>query len=397
VTDLEWLHGFRTKVTRQRVPITGTLELTNRCNLRCVHCYLGPQEDHWSKSEDEMSTAKVLSVIDEIVEAGCLYLLITGGDPFVRDDFAEIYRHARRSGLIVTVFCNGTLAKDGIVELFKEYPPSTVEITLYGATGETYEAVTGVRGSYSKCLRGVGRLVDAGIRVGLKTVLTTLNSHELEEMRGMAKELGVPFRLDGALFPHLSSRDKAPLGLRLPPEVVVRQELSDPENLQRWVEYVGKGFRQSASGSLYQCGAGVTGFNVDAYGHASPCLMVPHHRHSLAESSFSSLWSKELEQLRRTKPRAGYDCGQCEMISACGGCPAFNVLETGHEDVKSEYVCETTRLRWGAIQSELGAQSTAPTDPAEKKPSQHRGRVSFEPRKSLGPRRVAELPDGSGR
>ena len=79
-----------------------------------------------------MNTARVLSVIDEITEAGCLSLLITGGEPLLRHDFSEIYRHAKKSGLLVTVFTNGTLITPAVIELFADLPPQIVEISLYG-------------------------------------------------------------------------------------------------------------------------------------------------------------------------------------------------------------------------------------------------------------------------
>ena len=79
-SDQQWLEAFRLKAARERIPISGMLELTSRCNLRCVHCYLGPQETQQQKRSEEMSTEDVFRVLDEIIEAGCLMLTITGGD-----------------------------------------------------------------------------------------------------------------------------------------------------------------------------------------------------------------------------------------------------------------------------------------------------------------------------
>ena len=101
----DWIDRFNHAVVARRVPVSGMIELTRRCNLKCVHCYLGEGEDRSGRGE--MSTAQVLDVIDQITEAGCLYLSITGGDPMMRRDFPEIYRHARQNGLLVTVMCDG--------------------------------------------------------------------------------------------------------------------------------------------------------------------------------------------------------------------------------------------------------------------------------------------------
>jgi radical SAM protein with 4Fe4S-binding SPASM domain len=299
--------------------------------------------------EQEMTTEQILSVIDQAVEAGCLYLLITGGDPMMRRDFAEIYRHARQSGLVVTVFADGVLVTDAVVELFRELPPRMVEISLYGATAETYETVTRVEGSYDKCLRGVHRLLDAGIEVGFKTVLMTVNQHELEAMRTLAEDLGVDFRIDAAIFPCLSDGNRDPLALRVAPAVGVDGELAAPGAVSKLREYVEKRSDIPVSDRLYGCGAGVTGFSVDPYGWASPCLMATHVRANLLERGLNEVWNDDLKMVMDRPAPAGYACSSCEMRVACMVCPAFNYLETGSEDVPSEYLCAATAIRWKRI------------------------------------------------
>ena len=371
-TNEEWMTDFRGKIAERRVPLSGTLELTSRCNLKCVHCYLGPQEEQWKKRSEEMSTEKVLGIIDEIVAAGTMYLLITGGDPMVHRDFKKVYRYAREKGLLVTVFCDGILVNDQIIELFKDLPPFVVEISIYGATQETYEAVTRVKGSYPKALRGIERLLENGIKVSLKTVLMTVNQHELPGMRAIADSYGVAFRMDNAIFPCLPNSSKDPLQYRVSPKEAVRAEMADPKRADEWLRYVEKRKETPVGEMTYRCGAGVNSFHVDPFGYASPCLMTTQYRHSLHEKSFSSLWEKELVQLRSHRPRESYGCNSCEMQVACSGCPGFNYQETGHEDVKSEYVCETTKERWQTIQllartkALVSGKVPAPFSPAER-------------------------------
>lgn len=347
----EWMRQFRRKTTQERVPLSGILELTSRCNLQCVHCYLGPQEEQRKKRDLEMSTETVKSVIDDVVKNGCLYLVITGGDPMVRKDFPEVYRYAKQQGLIVTVFCDAILVTEKIVRLFQDYPPFNVDVSVYGATAETYEAVTRVPGSFPSFLRGIERLRRGGIPFSLKTVLMTINRHELAGMRRMADDLGVKFRLDSAIFPCLPNHDHNPLNLRVSPREAVELELSDRRQIDQWISYMDRHEGAPAAENLYTCGAGVTNFYVDPLGYASPCLMTTQYRYSLLERDFASLWARELVQLREKKPRDGYTCNSCEMKTACTGCPAFNYQENGAEDVKSDYVCETTQHRWQAIQN----------------------------------------------
>ena len=162
-SDLDFIGEFSNKAEALRIPVSGSIDLTARCNLRCIHCYLGQRSHRQGQRHPEMNTRQILSIIDEITEAGCLYLLMTGGEPLLRKDFPEIYSHAKRSGLVITIFTNGTLMTDRILDLFENLPPSVVEISLYGATASTYETITGTPGSYEKCLNAVRRLSERKI------------------------------------------------------------------------------------------------------------------------------------------------------------------------------------------------------------------------------------------
>ena len=136
----DWLHE---KVRSQRVPVSGSLEVTERCNLRCQHCYI-PAKQRAGSRRRELKLPEIERILAEIAESGCLWLLLTGGEPFLRRDFLDIYTSARRKGLILTLFTNGTLITRPIADTLAEWRPLKIEITLYGATPETYERVTGV-------------------------------------------------------------------------------------------------------------------------------------------------------------------------------------------------------------------------------------------------------------
>jgi radical SAM protein with 4Fe4S-binding SPASM domain len=349
--SVEWTLGFRARAHRNRIPISATLELTARCNLRCLHCYLGNQEKLSSQRELERDTESVKASLNEWVEAGCLYLLITGGDPMMRSDFSEIYRHACELGLLVTVFCDGILVNDSIIELFREFPPRKVEISIYGATAETYETVTRVPGSHARAWQGIRRLQDSGVRVGLKTVLLTLNQHELEDMEEQARELGVPFRTDAAVFPCLTDHSKAPLDFRVSPERVVAHDLAVPERRNQWIDKIRQTDALPETDQLYTCGAGATGFYSDPFGNLSPCLLTTHYQSKPDGRSFQEVWDTDLGAIREKKKTVSGTCLTGKPRGACTHCPAMNYLETGDEERESEYTRETTLLRYQAVSS----------------------------------------------
>jgi radical SAM protein with 4Fe4S-binding SPASM domain len=344
----EYLQALARKVVAQRVPVTGGVALTHRCNLHCVHCYLPQVAPPRQTGREELSTGQWLRILDEVADAGCLTLLITGGEPLLRQDFALIYRHAKINGLIPTVFTNGTLISDQIAALFEELPPRMVEITLYGATAATYERITGVAGSFARCQAGIQRLLRRGVRVGLKTVLMTWNQHELSAMQEMAKHYGVRFRFDAAISARLDG-DKAPIRLRVAAEEAAARELADPAVVRAWRRYFDQRGNVPVSQALYACGAGQTAFHVDAYGWLQPCLMTSSYAYDLLSGGFEDGWQRALPLVRKRKLSAGSACLGCEKRVLCGFCPAFCSLESGVEDNRSEYLCALGHLRYEAI------------------------------------------------
>ncbi len=345
----EYLEQFITMARQRRIPLSGSLEITSRCNLKCAHCYLGPHGEEADRTE--MSTGRILGLIDEITNSGCLHFLITGGEPLLHDDFPRIYRYAKERGLLVTVFSNGTLVTDRVVGLFRELPPYEVEITLYGATAPTYERITGVRGSYEKCMRGIRLLVDNKIRLGLKTILMTLNRHELSEMENIAKGFGSRFRFDAAICPGFGG-DQTPLDLRVSPEEVVDREFADDERARQWRQFYYVSKEHVLIDELYGCGAGITGFHIDSTGSLRPCLMVHDIGYDLSEIGFFEAWKDLIARLKEKKAGPDFPCRGCAKINLCGYCPAFFRLENGAEDVHSEYICRLGDLRYQRIQGQ---------------------------------------------
>ena len=138
------------RTLNQRFPLQGTIEVTHRCPMKCVHCYnilpIGDQE----AQHKELTVEEHCRILDEIVKAGCLWLLYTGGEIFSREDFLDIYTYGKRKGLLITLFTNGILITPKIADYLKDWPPFRIEVTLYGYTQKTYESITGLPGSYGR-------------------------------------------------------------------------------------------------------------------------------------------------------------------------------------------------------------------------------------------------------
>ena len=139
----------------ERVPMQVSIEVTRRCPLECLHCYNNLPMGDMEAKQREMTKEEHFKMLDELVDMGCFWLLYTGGEIFARKDFLEIYTYAKKKGFLITLFTNGTIINEQIADYLVEWPPFAIEITLYGRTRETYEALTAVPGSYDRCLRGI--------------------------------------------------------------------------------------------------------------------------------------------------------------------------------------------------------------------------------------------------
>jgi radical SAM protein with 4Fe4S-binding SPASM domain len=347
ISDREYLQRFNEKVSRQRIPLSGSLDLTWQCNLNCIHCYLGKKSDRIDHIFREASTEKWIRIIDEITAAGCLHLLITGGEPLLRKDFLKIYQYAIQKGLLVTVFSNGTCVTKDIIDIFKDLPPQAVEISLYGATSDTFERITRVKDSYKLCMEGINLLLDHGIRVALKTILMSVNFHEFSAIESIARDLGVKFRLDAALFPCLNG-DQSPLDFRVRAEDAVALEMSNVERYRKWGEYYLKTQNLQHPISLYKCGAGVASFYIDPSLKLHPCLITSKPEFDLLIGSFQEGWKTVIPEIH-DKNYSIDTCSSCEKIALCGYCPAFFQLEKGNEEICSEYLCEIGKHRLEAV------------------------------------------------
>ena len=346
------LSGMFDYAVAHRVPLNGSIAMTHRCHLRCVHCYLGCERQALPAG-GELDTAFWLSLVDQVADAGCLNLLITGGEPLLRPDFARVYRQARERGILVTVFTNATLVDEAIVHLFEELPPQEVEVSLYGASEEVYERVTGVKGSYRRCLAAVDRLLDRGVSVGLKSVILTDNQHEISALRKMATDRGLDFRVDGALFP-CRDGDRGPLDHRVSAAEAVAIEMEDGDLRKKTADYFQLTRGAAPSERLYDCTAGLTSFHVDPEGSLLPCLMVSTHGFDLRSGTFREGWEGAIPRFREQEIRPGYHCHECEMRFLCGACPAQASLESGSPHLKAEYMCRLGEARLDAVSAVSG-------------------------------------------
>jgi radical SAM protein with 4Fe4S-binding SPASM domain len=344
----DFLRRLDRRAAGSRIPVSGTIEVSRRCPLRCVHCYNNlPMGDAVAR-RGELTTAEHCLLLDEITDAGCLWLLYTGGEVFARRDFLDIYTHAKRRGLLITLFTNGTLITPTVADHLVRYPPQSIEVTLYGSTPTTYDRVTGVPGSYERCRRGIGLLLERGLPLRLKTMGMTINRHEIWEMKRFAEGLGVNFTFDAMINPRIDC-SQGPLAVRLAPEQVIALDLQDPRRMAEWRRLAdgsgGGGTPPEPCDELYDCGAGIHSFAIDPEGMMSLCVVSHRDSYDLRTGSFREGWERFLLQVRRRKSTRPTKCASCSLRQMCAMCPANGELEKGDPEPPVDFLCQTSHLR----------------------------------------------------
>jgi radical SAM protein with 4Fe4S-binding SPASM domain len=340
-----------------RSPMQVSIEVTRRCPLECLHCYNNLSMGDMEAKRRELSTEEHFKMLDEMVEMGCFWLLYTGGEIFARKDFLEIYTYAKKKGFLITLFTNGTIINEQIADHLVEWPPFAIEITLYGRTRETYEALTSVPGSYDRCLRGIKLLKERGLPLKLKTVATSINKHEVLAMRKFAEEeLGVDFKMDGQINPRIDC-SQSPLAVRLTPEDVVALDMSTPKAVSEYRRLAKRDLENppnmSLSNSVYFCGGGMNSLAINAYGEMGICIISQQETFSIRGKSLRHVWDESLMRLRTRERTRMTKCVQCQIQSLCGMCPANGELENGDRESPVDFLCEVAHLRAAVIGAEV--------------------------------------------
>jgi len=338
------LLALRRRATAAGVPLHVSLALTHRCNLRCLHCYVLPNA---GASESELSADDWLALAREAAAAGCFSMLLTGGEPLLRDDFAEIYLGIRRLGIYVSLFTNATRVNRRVVETLQAAPPTLIEVSLYGATPETYGRVTGSAAACAAAMRGIALMRAAGLPVRLKTVLIKETAPEFAAIRALAAPGEKPVRYDPAVHPRFAGDAKIEERHVPPAELAEMESRTVPELAAQWIKRQSEMQRQPEADSpyLYACGAGLHSCYVSADGMVQPCTSTVRYGVRYRRGGLLAAFRKGRAALRAKRMPADYECATCPDRLYCMICPAIADLESGNEAGKFAYACRLAHER----------------------------------------------------
>lgn len=343
------------KAEKNNIPLSGTFELSPLCNFNCRMCYIKMSAEEMKKHQKEaMTLEKWKEIADQVQNEGMLYLLLTGGEPFLWPDFWELYAYLMKLGFVISINTNASLINDKVIARLCENPPCRINITLYGASEETYERLCGNGMGYAGTMRAIKALKAAGILVKLNASLTPYNAQDLEKIVQFAKENELLLDVTPYMFPPIRKNPDSvgendrftaeetaywqirKMQLQMDEKTYVeylkaiRDNMIDPSGLCREVE----------DGNVL-CRAGRTSFWITWNGKMTPCGMLNCPEVDLREYSFQDAWKKIVSETE--KMRVSGVCKSCRNHKVCHSCAAVAYTETGAFNGIPEYMCRMTQ------------------------------------------------------
>jgi AdoMet-dependent heme synthase len=342
------------KALKLNIPLSVQLDLTYRCNERCVHCYLD-HDDH-----GEMTTAEIKDLLDQMAEAGVFYLTISGGEIMMRRDFFDILEHARLRTFCVKLKTNGVLIREKEAARLRELGVESVQISIYSHRPEVHDAITKMPGSLRQSLDAVRFLRQQGLYVTMANVLMTENAADYKQVRLLAQELDAKFIIDPTVTPMMDG-DRSILKLNVD-QAALKEVFRNGDLVGNVEEFCAPpaAVDQDDLDSL-PCSAGHTACYVSPYGDVYPCVQFPLPSGNVRETKFVDIWrdSPQLKEVRTITLRDMSSCSQCTHGGTCTRCPGLAYLE-GNMRGPSTQDCEKSYARTGIPSENLKKKMASP-------------------------------------
>ncbi len=332
---------------RAAFPLDCHFELTYRCNLNCIHCYCKGIE----AKGGELATGEIKRILDEVHQEGYIWLVLTGGEPLIREDFLEIYSYAKKKGFIIALFTNGQLFDKKVIDYLIKAPPYSIEITLNGITKNTYEKITRVKDSFPKVIGNIKMLAKNKLPVIIKTNLLKQNREEVVKIKRWAEGiLGKPknlhyFKYDPIIYPRLDG-DRRPTRFRLSSAELDGILKEDRDMKRQYQEELHRDFPdlQRKADYLYNCNSWMTRSFINPFGRLKFCLFSENFGIDLRKFPFKDGFRKMIPRILEERFKTDSKCRDCDLRPICHWCPPRAYLETGEEERPVQYYCRLAKM-----------------------------------------------------
>jgi radical SAM protein with 4Fe4S-binding SPASM domain len=333
-----------------RLPLSGSIDLTYRCNNNCRHCWLRVSPDI-KEPETELSFAEIKGIIDDARAMGCCRRwTISGGEPMLRPDFADIFDYLTRNSIAYSLNTNGTLITPKIAKLLRRKGMKMV--ALYGATSKVHDHITRNPGSFELTMRGFRYLKEAGAGFTVQLIPMKGNYHQFNDMVKLAESLSRHYRMGAAWF-YLSACADEQINAeimrqRLAPQEVIELDKPDLSYEERVEKEEGHCYQGDNEHLFSACINSKRDFHIDPYGKMAFCCFIkdPGLRYDLRKGNFKKAWDEFIPSLsNKIKITEEYkeNCGSCAYKKDCRWCPVYGYLEHGRFNAKVSYLCTVAK------------------------------------------------------
>jgi radical SAM protein with 4Fe4S-binding SPASM domain len=297
-------------------PLNATIELTQRCNIRCKHCYNFDRDqprEACGPDRPELSTPEIKDAITALHQAGCLFLSLTGGEALLHPDLFAFIEHAASLNMAVQLLTNGLLLRPGMAGALASHKNLLgVSVSLYGATAAVHDDVTQVPGSFARTWAGAQLMRDKGVAVRLKFILMRQNAHEAGQMMADAEARGFPFTIDMTVTArHDGSRNS----------LETRVDEGQLEQLYRGPlrPLIKLGPRPPVTSAGFACNCARGNCAITAQGDVLPCISVPLVAGNIRERPFAEIWSSSpvFQRIRGLRLADYPQCAPCPHKAHC--------------------------------------------------------------------------------
>ena len=343
----EYLDNFiKRNFAGVHLPLSCGIELTPKCNLNCVHCYIKN-----STTSPVMSKSKIFSLIDQLYDLGCINILFSGGEVLTRSDFVEIYRYTRLKGFSVIVLSNATLLNKETIDAFSEFPILYFSTTMYGYTKETFEKVTQTQGSYDLFMKGIELLKENNIKFELKSVALSINKDEIINMSKFARDLGVSFRYSTYIrVKNNFSKDN--IKYQITPEEAFYFDINDESRRNFWKNVALKPHAQpfcnarKAQSYKFLCHAGDQSCWIQSDGTMRVCSKEIKKGFNVLKNGVEKGWKEFIPVIVNQKISSeSYYCLKCEYFRYCDQCFADLDSENILDTLPNSFFCKVAKYR----------------------------------------------------
>jgi radical SAM protein with 4Fe4S-binding SPASM domain len=323
------------------LPLSVQMDVTYRCNERCVHCYLD-HDDH-----GEMTTAEIRGILDQLAEAGVFFLTFSGGEVFMRTDFFDIVEYARSLMFCVKVKTNAFMIREKEAQRLHDLAIQEVQVSIYSHRPEVHDAITLLPNSLKRSVAGIRLLRQHGVKVIIANVLMMQNLGDHAGVKALAKELDAEHTIDPTVTPMMDGdRSILKLGLGVPQ---LKDVFRNPDLVGDTDEFCAlpPPVDDDVLGEL-PCSAGHTACYISPYGDVFPCVQFPLPSGNLRQQKFLDIWhhSDQLNEVRSITARDLPVCSGCNHVGTCTRCPGLAYME-GNMRGPSTQDCEKSFARTG--------------------------------------------------